>query len=83
MLANLRNIYAARSDRAGVVAVLELRNRLPGTSGEDRGELAAALAATGRFFEAAAHYELAGDQLGGSLGAEYRRNAERLRARLN
>jgi len=83
MLANLRNIFAARADRAGVVAVLELRNQLPGTSGEDRGELAAALAATGRFTEAARSYEQAGDQLGGSLGAEYRRNAERLRARLN
>ena len=83
MLANLRNIFAAHSDRAGVVAVLELRNRLPGTSGEERGELAAALAATGRFTEAAIHYDLAGDQLGGTLGAEYRRNADRLRARLN
>jgi hypothetical protein len=83
MLANLRNIFAARADRAGVVAVLELRNQLPGTSGEDRGELAAALAATGRFTEAALSYEQAGDQLGGTLGDEYRRNAERLRARLN
>jgi regulator of sirC expression with transglutaminase-like and TPR domain len=83
MLANLRNIFAAHGDRAGVVAVLELRNRLPGASAEDRGELAAALAATGRFGEAAGHYELAGHQLGGSLGAEYCRNADRLRARLN
>jgi regulator of sirC expression with transglutaminase-like and TPR domain len=83
MLANLRNIFAAHSDRAGVVAVLELRNRMPGTSGEDRGELAAALAATGRFAEAATQYEQAGEQLGGSLGAEYRQNADRLRARLN
>jgi len=83
MLANLRNIYAARADRAGVVAVLELRNRLPGASAEDRGELAAALAATGRFGEAARQYDQAGDQLGGSLGAEFHRDADRLRARLN
>jgi regulator of sirC expression with transglutaminase-like and TPR domain len=83
MLANLRNIFAGRGDRAGVVAVLELRNRLPDTSPEDLGELAAALAATGRFGEAAGHFEIAGDQLGGALGAEYRRNADRLRARLN
>jgi len=83
MLANLRNIFAAHGDRAGIVAVLELRNRLPGASAEERGELAAALAATGRFGDAARQYEQAGDQLGGSLGAEYRRNADRLRARLN
>ena len=83
MLANLRNIFAARGDRAGIVAVLELRNRLPGASAEDRGELAAALAATGRFGDAARHYEQAGDQLGGTLGAEFQRNADRLRARLN
>ncbi len=83
LLANLRSIYGARGDRASVVAVLELSNCLPTASGEDRGELAAALAATGRFAEAAGHYEQAAGQLGGSLGAEYRRNATRLRARLN
>ncbi len=83
VLANLRNIFAARGDRAGVVSILELCNLLPGASPEDRSELAAALAASGRFGEAANHYDQAGDQLGGSLGAEYRRNADRLRARLN
>jgi regulator of sirC expression with transglutaminase-like and TPR domain len=83
MLANLHNIFAARTDRAAVVSVLELRNLLPGASPEDRGELAAALAALGRFDAAASHYEHAGEQLGGSLGIEYRRHADRLRARLN
>lgn len=83
VLANLRNIFGGRGDRAAVVGVLELRNLLPGASAEDRSELAAALAATGRFGDAARHYDQAGDQLGGSLGAEYRRNADRLRARLN
>ncbi len=82
-LANLRTIFAALGDRAALVGVLELVNRLPGSSGEDRGELAAALAAHGRFDDAARQYDDAADQLGGSLGAEFHRNAERLRARLN
>ncbi len=82
-LANLRTIFAARGDRASLVGVLELVNRLPGSSGEDRGELAAALAAHGRFGDAARQYDDAAELLGGSLGAEYRRNADRLRARLN
>ncbi len=83
MLANLRTIFAGQGDRPSLVAVLELHNRLPGASGEDRGELAAALAASGRFGEAARQYDRASEQLGGTLGAEYHRNAERLRARLN
>jgi len=83
MLANLRSIFAGVGDRPSLVAVLELNNCLPASSGEDRGELAAALAATGRFGDAARQYDLAAELLGGSLGAEYRRNADRLRARLN
>lgn len=83
MLANLRTIFTSRGERASVVAVLELHNRLPDSSGEDRGELAAALAASGRFGDAARQYDQAADLLGGSLGAEFRRNADRLRARLN
>jgi regulator of sirC expression with transglutaminase-like and TPR domain len=83
MLANLRNIFGGRGDRDSVVGVLELRNLLPGATAEDRGELAAALAAVGRFHAAADEYEQAGRQLGGELGVEYQRNASRLRARLN
>jgi regulator of sirC expression with transglutaminase-like and TPR domain len=83
MLANLRNIFGGRGERDAVVAVLELRIMLPGATAEDRGELAAALAAVGRLDAAAQAYEAAGIELGGSLGAEYRQHAERLRARLN
>jgi Transglutaminase-like superfamily len=83
LLANLRGIFAARSDRAALVGVLELRVALPSASAEDRCDLAGALASAGRFADAARHFDEAGTELGGSLGREYRRNAERLRARLN
>lgn len=95
MLANLRSVFLSRGDRASLVWVLRLRTVLPGSSAEDRADLAAALASVGRFDEAAVEYDAAGGQASGGLASgrgenqgenwsdEWRRRAERLRARLN
>jgi regulator of sirC expression with transglutaminase-like and TPR domain len=83
MLANLRVVYAATGDHASLVWVLRLRTTVPGVPAEERGELGAALAAAGDFRGAATELEALGADLGGALGEQYVRNAERLRARLN
>jgi regulator of sirC expression with transglutaminase-like and TPR domain len=83
ILANLRTIFVATGNRDALVTVLELRTCLPDAAGEDRADLAGALAAAGRLRRAADEYEEAADQLGGSLGSQYRTSARRLRARLN
>lgn len=83
ILANLRSIFAADNDRASTLWVLRLRSLIPGVPMEERGELASALAAVGRFREAASEFDLLAENLGGDLGNEYRGNADRLRARLN
>lgn len=83
MLANLRAIFAAHGDHRSLVWVIKLRTLLPDTSFDDRGELAAALAATGSFAEAADLFDQLAEQLGGSPGEAYARRAVALRARLN
>ncbi len=84
VLSNLRAVFAADpARRADLAWVLRLRTLVPGVPLEERAELAAVLAATGRFAEAAAEYERVGGVLGGDLGTEYHRSAELLRARLN
>jgi len=84
MLANLRAVFAADpTQRDSLAWVLRLRTLVPGVPVEERAELAAVLAATGRFHTAATEYERVAGQLGGDLGDEYRRSAELLRARLN
>ena len=83
MLANLRSVFLSRGDRQSLLWVLQLRTLLPDSSAEDRADFAAGLASLGRFDAAATEYDVAADGLGGSLGAELRRNAVRLRARLN
>jgi regulator of sirC expression with transglutaminase-like and TPR domain len=76
MLANLRAIHARSGDRGALADVLVLITRLPGSGDDERRQLAAVLAAQGRFGEAAAvHDDLGGDDDG--------RQAARLRARLN
>lgn len=83
MLANLRSVYLAVGRRADLVWVLRLRALVPGMPPEGRAELAALLAASGRFVEAAAEYDDLAAALGGDLGADYRGQAEQARARMN
>jgi regulator of sirC expression with transglutaminase-like and TPR domain len=83
MLANLRAVALATSDRPTLLWVLRLRCSIPGVPIEERGELASALAAVGSYHEAATEFEALADVLGGELGAKYRSAADRLRARLN
>lgn len=83
MLANLRGIFASTGDRRSLQWVLRLRLAIPGVPPEERAELAALLAAGGRFGEAADELGTLADLLGGELGDEYERSAERFRARLN
>lgn len=83
ILANLRSIFLATGDRESLLWVLRLRSAIPGVPVEERGELASALAAVGRFGEAASEFDLLADTLGDDLGDEYRRSAHRLRARMN
>jgi regulator of sirC expression with transglutaminase-like and TPR domain len=80
MLANLRAVYGRTGDRGGLLGVLELVTALPESGDEDARMLASALAARGRFDEAASvHERLAGDGADGDDRAQ----ATSLRARLN
>jgi regulator of sirC expression with transglutaminase-like and TPR domain len=83
MLANLRAIFRANGDHRSLTWVLRLRTLLPCVPDEERAELAAVLAATGRLREAAMEYDQLADRLGGDLGADYAASAHRLRAGLN
>lgn len=83
MLANLRAIFAATGDHHALLWVIRLRTALPDVAPEERGELAAALAATGAFGAAADELDGLATQLGGSLGDAYAQRAAGLRARLN
>jgi regulator of sirC expression with transglutaminase-like and TPR domain len=87
LLANLKGIHLAQRNRRDLAWVLRLRVAVPGVPAEERRELASALAADGRFLEAAevldelvaiAHAE--GDA---ASAEEAERGATRLRARLN
>lgn len=82
VLNNLGASYLRDNDRDGRVRVEWMRSVLPGAGLPERRRLAAAVAATGRFDEAALRF----DELAGSddeLADEHRRTALQLRARLN
>ncbi|MEY2403551.1 MAG: hypothetical protein QOD38_1102 [Acidimicrobiaceae bacterium] len=87
LLANLKGIHLARRDRRALAWVLGLRVTVPGVPLEERRELASALAADGRFLEAAAVLDRLGElaQAVGEAGIaeDAERGATRLRARLN
>jgi regulator of sirC expression with transglutaminase-like and TPR domain len=87
LLANLKGIHAATRDRAALIAVLQLRLAIPGVPMQERRELASALAADGRFLEAATALDelaaIARDRGAESLVQEAQQGAIRLRARLN
>lgn len=82
VLNNLRNAHLRLGDRSGLVATLRLQAALPGAPPAVRAELAALLAADGRFLEAAVlHDTLALEDP--AAAEDHRRAATRLRARLN
>jgi regulator of sirC expression with transglutaminase-like and TPR domain len=83
ILANLRQIYATRGDRHQLVRVLELRCTMPGAAHGERAALAEALAATGRFDEAAEILESTAEAVPSATAARLRSSAQGLRARLN
>lgn len=82
VLNNLRVATVRAEDRAGLTAALRLQVALPGSGPAERGQLANALVADGRFGEAAAVLEdLAA--LDPGRQADHLAAATRLRARLN
>ena len=87
LLANLKGIHLARRDRRALAWVLGLRVAIPGVPLEERRELASALAADGRFLEAAVVLDhltgLARDAGDGGMAEDAERGATRMRARLN
>jgi regulator of sirC expression with transglutaminase-like and TPR domain len=87
LLANLKGIHLAQRDRVALISVLRLSLAIPGVPAQERRELASALAADGRFLEAAAALdelaEIARDRGVDALVDEAEQGAIRLRARLN
>lgn len=83
MLANLRIVFARRNDKESLAWVLGLRVQVPGVAPEERAELAGVLGALGRFDAASRQLDRLAAELDPEVGAEYRRSADRLRARLN
>lgn len=81
MLTNLQRSFVGRGDRAGALWAQCLRVLVPGTTVADRRQLAAMLAANGRFDAAAVELDAIAED--GSGGARDRHAARALRARLN
>jgi regulator of sirC expression with transglutaminase-like and TPR domain len=81
MLTNLRRSYAGVGDRTGALWAQCLRVIVPGATAEDRRELAALLAANGRFDAAAEELDAIADDGWGSV--RDRAAARRMRANLN
>ena len=80
MLTNLQRSYIARGDRAGGLWAQCLRVLVPGTTVQDRRQLAAMLAANGRFDAAAVELDAIAAEGGGDRD---RVAARALRAKLN
>lgn len=86
ILANLANSYRAAGARMALAEVLRLRASIPGMGTKARMALATALAAAGRFDQAASELERLADALEASdpaAAVEHRNAAVRARARLN
>jgi regulator of sirC expression with transglutaminase-like and TPR domain len=81
MLTNLQRSFVGRGDRAGALWAQCLRVLVPGATVTDRRQLAAMLAANGRFDAAALELDAIADD--GAGGARDRHAARALRARLN
>lgn len=83
VLANLAAVHRNAGDRIALVGVLRLRAAVPGVTVEERRELAEALAAAGRFSDAAEVLETVAGGEGGDRAAADLSAATRYRARLN
>lgn len=83
MLNNLLSIFAGRRDTHSRLWALRLRAAIPGTSIDQRAEVATALVAMGEFGAAGAWLEELADEAPDAVGESYLRSAERLRACLN
>jgi regulator of sirC expression with transglutaminase-like and TPR domain len=83
LLANLRANYAQQGDRQALVWVLRLRCSIPGVPLAERRDLASALAADGRFGEAARELERLAEQVDDPSAEKLRVRAGQLRAQLN
>jgi len=83
MLNNLKGIHLQRSDVDALRRVLELRACLPGMPPSDRNALAVALAARGRYAEAATELEDLADRSDTEDRVALLGRAQQLRARLN
>ncbi|MGQ0616706.1 MAG: SirB1 family protein [Acidimicrobiia bacterium] len=87
VLGNLKPILTDRRDRKGLESVLRMRLAVPGAPLAERQELAGALAADGRFLQAAAEMDELGDRAETAgdtdLARDARAGALSLRARMN
>ncbi len=86
VLANLKQITAARGDRQRLVQVLKMRSAIPRIGQGERAELADALASAGRFDEAASELDELADHAERSAPADadrLRQAAIRARAHMN
>jgi len=83
MLNNLVAVFAARRDQRGRLWALRLRAAIPGTSIEDRAEVASALAGCGEFSDAGRWLEALSFEAPEPMATGYRQAADRLRSRLN
>jgi regulator of sirC expression with transglutaminase-like and TPR domain len=84
LLNNLRSVFVARHDQRNLVWVLRLRSMVPGVPAAERADLAGALAASGRFAEAAREMTILAERSDDpDVAVAFARHAERLRSRLN
>lgn len=83
MLANLKAVFARSGDAAALAWALELRCLVPGMPVGEFGAWAEALAAAGRFAQAADVLESAAARLDGEPASSWIATARGLRARLN
>lgn len=83
MLRNLAEIARRDRDVVGLAWALELRSAIPGTGLAERYEYAGALAAAGRYDDAAVVFEAIADLAEGDAADKLAAKASRMRARLN
>ena len=83
MLRNLAEVARRQQDVLGLAWALELRTSIPGTGLAERYELAGALAAAGRYSDAADVLEAVASLAEGDAAEKLTAKASRMRARLN
>ena len=83
MLRNLAEVARRDRDAVGLAWALELRTSIPGTGLAERYEFAGALAAAGRYSEAADIFDAVASLADGDAAEKLAAKASRMRARLN